>query len=241
MLDKTGVIPIYSQIKELVREKIEDGVWPPGTLIPSEREFCEQFSISRMTVRQALGELVSEGLVTREKGKGTFVAQPRLRQRLTRVTGFTEDMQARGKQPGAQVLRVEPVAAKPAAARALGILPQDEVLLVERLRLADGEPLALEASYLHFDDMTRLLGEPLSGSLYRLLGERFDITPRRAEQEIEASRATMREEELLHLERGAPVLRNRRTTYDAHGHAFEYAESVYRGDRYTFYAELNHV
>ena len=79
MVDKTSLTPIYSQLKEMVREKIEAGIWPPGTLIPSERDFCEQFGISRMTVRQALGELVSEGMVVREKGKGTFVAQPRLR------------------------------------------------------------------------------------------------------------------------------------------------------------------
>ena len=241
MVDKTSLTPIYSQLKEMVREKIEAGIWPPGTLIPSERDFCEQFGISRMTVRQALGELVSEGMVVREKGKGTFVAQPRLRQRLTRLTGFSEDMLARGKQPGACVLRVERVAAKPTAARALGILPSEEVILVERLRLADGEPVALEASYLHFDGMEEVIGLPLDGSLYRLLTERFGIHPLRAEQEIEATLATGREMDLLKLEPSKPVLRNRRTTYDAEGRPFEYAESVYRGDRYTFYAELNNA
>lgn len=241
MIDKTRDTPIYSQIKEMVRDKIETGAWSPGTLIPSERDFCGQFGISRMTVRQALGELVSEGLVVREKGKGTFVAQPRLRQRLTRLTGFTEDMQARGKQPGARLLRAERVAAKPTAARALGILPQEQVILIERLRLADHEPVAIEASYLHFEGADHLLALPLDGSLYRLLAEAFNIQPMRAEQEIEATLVTAREIELLGLEPGAPVLRNRRTTYDATGHAFEYAESVYRGDRYTFFAELNNV
>ncbi|MCW5851207.1 MAG: GntR family transcriptional regulator [Anaerolineae bacterium] len=241
MVDKTSLTPIYSQLKEMVREKIEAGVWPPGTLIPSERDFCEQFGISRMTVRQALGELVSEGMVVREKGKGTFVAQPRLRQRLTRLTGFSEDMLARGKQPGARVLRVERVAAKPPAARALGILPGEEVILIERLRLADGEPVALEASHLHFEGVERVLSLPLDGSLYRLLTETFDIHPKRAQQEIEATLATAREMDLLKLETDAPVLRNRRTTYDAEGRPFEYAESVYRGDRYTFYAELNNA
>ena len=241
MVNKSSLTPIYSQLKEMVREKIEAGVWPPGTLIPSERDFCEQFGISRMTVRQALGELVSEGMVVREKGKGTFVAQPRLRQRLTRLTGFSEDMLARGKQPGARVLRVERVGAKPTAARALGILPNEEVVLVERLRLADGQPVALEASYLHFAGVDQVLGLPLAGSLYHLLTEHFGIQPLRAQQEIEATLATAREMELLKLEPGAPVLRNRRTTYDAEGRPFEYAESVYRGDRYTFYAELNNA
>ncbi len=241
MIDKTADTPIYWQVKESIREKIEAGLWTPGTLIPSEREFCEQFHISRMTVRQALGELVSEGLVVREKGKGTFVAQPRLRQRLTRLTGFSEDMQARGKQPGAVVLRLEAAPAKPAVARALGILPQEEVVVVERLRLADGEPVAIETSHLRFEGMRDLLAQPLTASLYRLLADHFGVTPLRAEQEIEAARATAREEELLCLERGAPVLRNRRTTYDAQGCPFEYAESAYRGDRYTFFAELSHV
>lgn len=241
MLDKTRTVPIYSQVKEFVREKIDGGVWPPGTLIPSERDFCEQFGISRMTVRQALGELVSEGLVVREKGKGTFVALPRLRQRLTRLTGFTEDMQARGKAPGARLLAIRAASAKPATARALGILPQSPIIVVERLRLADNEPLAIEISHLSFVGMDALLGREYIDSLYRLLGDEFGIEPTRAEQEIEATRATPREEDLLRLERAAPVLRTRRTTYDAEGQPFEYAEAVYRGDRYTFFAELSHV
>lgn len=241
MLDKTGTIPIYSQVKEFVREKIDVGVWPPGTLIPSERDFCEQFGISRMTVRQALGELVSEGLVVREKGKGTFVALPRLRQRLTRLSGFTDDMHARGKAPGATLLSIRLVPAKPFAARALGILPQESIIVIERLRLADGEPLAIESSHLHVAGMMDLVGREQVDSLYRLLNDEFGVQPTRAEQEIEASRATTREEELLRLERGAPVLRTRRTTYDAHGRPFEYAEAVYRGDRYTFFAELSNV
>lgn len=238
MVDKTRAVPIYSQIKEMVREKIEAGEWPPGALIPSERHFCDQFGISRMTVRQALGDLASEGLVVREKGKGTFVARPRLRQRLTRLTGFSEDMQARGKRPGARVLRVETVPAKPPVSRALGILPQEPVVVVERLRLADDEPVALEVCHLHCDQMERLLSAPLEGSLYGLLETLCAVHPRRAEQEIEASVPTPAEQDLLRLERGAPVLRNRRTTYDQDGRPFEYTESVYRGDRYTFYAEL---
>lgn len=241
MLDKTGTVPIYSQVKEFVREKIEAGVWPPGTLIPSERDFCEQFGISRMTVRQALGELVSEGLVVREKGKGTFVALPRLRQRLTRLSGFSDDMHARGKQPGATLLSIRLVPAKPSAARALGILPHEEIVVIERLRLADGEPLAIEVSHLHFAGMEGLVGRDHIDSLYRLLGDEFAVQPTRAEQEIEASRATTREEDLLRLERGAPVLRTRRTSYDAYGRPFEYAEAVYRGDRYTLFAELSNA
>ena len=241
MLDKTGTVPIYSQVKEFVREKIEAGVWPSGTLIPSERDFCEQFGISRMTVRQALGELVSEGLVVREKGKGTFVALPRLRQRLTRLSGFSDDMHARGKQPGATLLSIRLVPAKPSAARALGILPHEEIVVIERLRLADGEPLAIETSHLHFAGVEGLIGRDHVASLYQLLRDEFGVHPTRAEQEIEASWATTREEELLRLEHAAPVLRTRRTTYDAHGRPFEYAEAVYRGDRYTFFAELSHV
>ena len=240
-MDKSGTIPIYSQVKEFVREKIEAGVWPPGSLIPSERDFCEQFGISRMTVRQALGELVSEGLVVREKGKGTFVALPRLRQRLTRLSGFSDDMHARGKQPGARLLSIRRVPAKPSAARALGILPHEDIVVIERLRLADSEPLAVEASHLHFVGMEGLMGRDHIASLYQVLSDEFGVQPTRAEQEIEASGATAREEDLLRLERGAPVLRTRRTTYDAHGRSFEYAEAVYRGDRYTFFAELSNV
>src|SRR4051812_17560519 len=108
---KNGPMPRYYQLKEIIRQKVSNGLWAPGTPIPSERELCEQYGISRMTARQSITELVNEGYLYREQGKGTFVAQPKITQQLTLLTGFTEDMEARTKRPSAQVLSQKMVSA----------------------------------------------------------------------------------------------------------------------------------
>ncbi len=235
----SSAYPKYYRLMEHIRAGIAQGVWKPGDAIPSERELSERFGISRMTVRQAIHRLVQEGLLRREHGRGTFVATPKLRQHLTRLTGFTEDMRQRGLRSRSQVLRLEMVEPSPDAATALRIRPWQSVLLLERLRLAGEEPIALESCYLHFPGNTRLLARDFTASsLYRTLVEEFEVIPSRAEQQVEAVLATARERKLLHLPPNSPVLRNRRVTYDQHDRPFEYTESAYRGDRYVFYVEL---
>lgn len=116
-------LPRYYQLKEIMREKIRSGEWKPGDLIPSERELGEQYGISRMTARQAITELVNEGLFYREQGKGTFVSRRKITQQLIHLTGFTEDMKARGQQPGTRVLSAEMRPAEEAVAERLRIKP----------------------------------------------------------------------------------------------------------------------
>ena len=240
MIDKNYPLPMYFQLKELLREKIASGEWEPGDMVPSERELSEQYKISRMTARQALGELATEGLLRREQGRGTFVAEPKIEHGLTRLTGFTEDMKARGLQPGARVIRLDLIAPPLLAMRALQITPEEKIVLLERLRLAGGEPIALETSHLHFNGVEKLLDEDFeNNSLYHILSEKYQITPARAEQKIGADLCSRREQELLQIEEGAPVLRNKRITFDQWGRPFEYTESAYRADRYVFQAELN--
>jgi GntR family transcriptional regulator len=240
MLDKNYPLPKYFQLKELIRERIAAGEWQPGEMIPSERELSEQYGISRMTARQALQELAMEGLLRREQGKGTFVAEPKIEHGLTRLTGFTEDMEVRGLKPGAKVLRLERVEPPLLALQALQITPDKPVILLERLRLAGEEPIAVETCYLHFNGVEQLLSENFeNNSLYRILSEKYRITPARAVQKIGADLCTPREQVLLQLLEGSPVLRNKRITYDAWDHPFEYTESAYRADRYVFQAELN--
>jgi GntR family transcriptional regulator len=231
---------MYYQLKELLREKLAAGEWPPGTMIPSERELSEQYDISRMTVRQALTELTTEGLLRRVQGKGTFVAEPKIQQGLTRLTGFTADMHTRGLQPGGQVLRLELATAPALALGALQITPNQPVVLLERLRLAENEPIALETCHLHFSNVTKLLEEDFeNNSLYNLLTEKYGITPTRAEQQVEADLCSQREQNLLLLDEKAPVLRNRRVTFDQWGRPFEYTVSAYRADRYVLRADLS--
>lgn len=240
MINKNYPLPIYFQLKELLREKIALGEWKPGDMVPSERELSEQHKISRMTARQALNELATEGLLRRQQGRGTFVAEPKIEHGLTRLTGFTEDMKARGLQPGARVIRLELIPPPLLAMQALQITPDEQIVLLERLRLANGEPIALETSHLHFNAVAKLLNEDFeNNSLYNILSQKNQITPARAEQKIGADLCNHREQELLKLTEGAPVLRNKRITFDQWGRPFEYTESAYRADRYVFQAELN--
>ncbi|HEY53784.1 MAG TPA: GntR family transcriptional regulator [Caldilineae bacterium] len=240
MIDKNYPLPMYFQLKELMREKIASGEWKPGDMVPSERELSEQYKISRMTARQALGEMATEGLLRREQGRGTFVAEPKIEHGLTRLTGFTEDMKARGLQPGALVIRLGLISPPLLAMRALQITPEEKIVLLERLRLAGEEPIALETSHLHFSAVEQLLKEDFEdNSLYQILSERYQITPARAEQKIGADLCSHREQDLLKIREGAPVLRNKRITFDQWGRPFEYTESAYRADRYVFQAELN--
>jgi GntR family transcriptional regulator len=238
-IDRQHPLPIYFQLKELLRVKIVAGVWKSGDLLPSERELSESYDISRMTARQALNELVNEGLVYRKQGRGTFVAEPKLVQRLSHLTGYTDDMRERALRPGSRVLRLEMVDASLHVAAMLRIEAGAQVVLLERLRLADEAPMAVEASHLHFDGMEGLLQEDFArDSLYNVLTTKYNIIPTRAEQQIEAARCDKHRRNDLQLEMGAPVLHTTRVTFDQRDRPFEYADSVYRGDRYIFHVEL---
>ena len=191
-------------------------------------------------MRQALAALVMEGRLIRAQGRGTFVASPRIEQQLTQLTGFTQDMQARGKRPSARVLEASSIAALPMVARALKIKAGESVIILKRLRLADGEPVAIETAYLPDSQCQGLLKEKLATrSLYDILTKRYRLKPMRALQQMEAIACPAAEAKLLGTRRGAPVLHIHRTTYDREGRPFELVESFYRGDRYTFYAELH--
>jgi GntR family transcriptional regulator, N-acetylglucosamine utilization regulator len=236
---KSGPLPRYYQLKEIIRERIRSGEWAPGSLIPSERELCERYGISRMTTRQSVGELVTEGLLYREQGKGTYVGRPKIAQQLLRLTGFTEDMRAREQRPGAKVLGAEMWPADETAADRLRIKVGQPVFRLRRLRLADAEPLALETSFLSFIGCERLLEKDLErDSLYQLLDVVYDVPPVEAEQELEADLAAADEAELLGVEIGSAVLRTRRVTITRRQLPVEYATSVYRGDKYRFYTRM---
>jgi GntR family transcriptional regulator len=234
-----GPLPRYYQLKEIIRERIRGGEWVPGSLIPSERELCEQYGISRMTARQSITELVNEGLLYREQGRGTYVGHPKIPQQLLRLTGFTEDIRAREQRPGAKVLTAEMWPADDTTAERLRIRAGQPVFLLRRLRLADAKPLALETTCISFIGCERLLENDFAlHSLYHLLETRYDVPPLEAEQEIEADLA--RDEDARHLEVaiGSPVLRTRRVTATRRNQPIEYAMSVYRGDKYRFFTRM---
>jgi GntR family transcriptional regulator len=239
MISRGSPIPRYLQLKEILREKVRSGEWVPGDLIPSERELSEQYGISRMTTRQAITELVNEGVFYREQGRGTFVSRRRITQQLMRLTGFTEDISARGQKPSTRVLAAHMIPADELVAERLGIAPTEPIYYLQRLRLADDEPLAIETSRLHFKGCEKLLDEDLEqNSLYQLLESKFGVMLMEAEQELDAGLAGPEEATLLNMAVGGSVLYIRRTTYTDRNQPIEYARSIYCGDKYTFYTRL---
>jgi GntR family transcriptional regulator len=237
-----GTLPIYVQLENLVRNKIDSREWAPAFMLPSERQLCDTYGIARMTVRQAISNLVAEGLLTRIQGRGTFVARPRLRQSLSKLTSFSEDMRDRGLLGTTRLLAREQLPASPEIAAVLAIAVGDPVLQIQRLRSANGHPMALEASTLRGDVTEPLWHEDLEQqSLYRLLEERCGVRMVRASQELEAGIAGDAEARLLEVASGAPVLRIQRRSlvlWQGRQVLGEYVRSTYRGDRYRFYVEL---
>jgi len=236
---RNSPVPRYHQLKEILRGRIRSGEWKPGDLIPSERELSEIYQISRMTARQAITDLVNEGVFFREQGKGTFVTSHKITQQLMRLTGFTEDISARGQRPSTRVIAARMSPADDLTAERLRIEVGHQILYLQRLRLADDEPLAIECSQLNFRGCEGLLEEDLEhNSLYQLLEAKYGLPLMEAEQELEAGLAGDEEAELLQIAPGNSVLFTRRTTYTDRNLPIEYAKSVYCGNKYTFYTHL---
>ncbi len=239
MLDRFGPLPLYAQLKAAIDARIDSGEWPPESQVPSERELCEQFGLSRITVRHTLHQLVSEGRLIRIHGRGTYVASSPLKKQLLPLVGFSEDMLSRGQRPGARVLRFEAAVASLAVAKALQLGAGEDVVVLKRLRLANGRPMAVETVHLPETRFPGIIGESLEdGSLYALLRQKYGTRPGRALQQWQAVACAPSDAKLLHLEKGSPVLQINRTTYDQEGHPFEYLEAFFRGDKYVYYAEL---
>ena len=231
--------PLYQQLKDSLVAEITSGRYRSNQRLPSERELAVQFKVSRMTVRQALLELARDGTIYTRVGKGTFVAEPKIDQQLRALTGFTQEVRARGSQPASRVLEARVVPATPDVAAALRVAPEAEVILLSRLRLSDGIPLAIETAYLPFSLFPRLLHHDFATeSLYDVLENEYKLTLTHAEQTLEASLAVPRENELLDTTPPAAVLRMQRLTRTNDGVPVEYVLSTYRGDRYKFRSTL---
>jgi GntR family transcriptional regulator len=211
---------------------------PPGTPVPSERILAEDFSTSRTTVRQALQELVGEGRLQRLQGKGTFVARPKITQPLV-LSSYTEDMQSRGAKATSRLLALTTEPADDDVAERLAVEPGARLVRLERLRLTDGEPMAVEQSRLSADRFPGLEAHlERYGSLYAALREEYGVEPAEAEETIETGTASPVEAALLGTETGLPVLLLGRQTFDADGRPFEYVRAIYRGDRFKLVARL---
>ncbi len=227
------------QLQEILEDFIE--TLDPGTRLPSERLLAQRYLVARATVTQAIDELAGKGLVYRVHGSGTFVAEPKFRQPQT-LTSFTEDMRARGMTPGSIVLTREAIPASAVIARHLQVPDGTPVVHIERVRTANGEPMALERTYLPANRFPGLAEVDLTDvSLYTLLGERWGVWVRSADQWASAVRLTEEEAEVLGVDCEQPALLFQRVTSDHGGNLIEYVRSVYRGDRYEVHHRLERI
>jgi GntR family transcriptional regulator len=239
VLSSDSPLPLYLQLARLIGRMIDEGHLVDKDALPSERDLAARFSVSRVTVRKALQQLIGDGLLHQRQGAGTFVSsRPRVEQRLSTLTSFTEDMESRGLESGSRWLARTVSVASPEEVLALGLTPGASVCRLHRQRLADGVPLAEELAVV---PTAFLPGPELVGtSLYQTL-RRLGFPPHRALQRLSAVRITAETGRLLELPAGEAALYIERRTMMEDGTPLEFVRSHYRGDAYDFVVELNLV
>ena len=238
-INRSSKLPLYHQLYEIVRGEILNKKWQPGDMLPPESELIDTYQVSRTTVRQVLDMLVNEGLIYRQRGRGTFVAHPTVEQSLVRIVGFEEDMRQRGMEPGTRVLSSQLVPATKEVAELLGVEAGEELARLERLRLADGEPICVEESnLLHRYCRGVLDGDYAATSLREVLERDHGIRWSRAKQVIRAVPATEHLAEALAVPLGSALLYVERISYSQQDLPVELRRMYYRGERYSLYTEL---
>jgi GntR family transcriptional regulator len=233
VLDRQSVVPLYYQIQQQLLAQIRSGGLKAGQPVPSEQEIAVGMGVSRMTARQALKSLCHLGMAYSMRGKGTFVAEIKLEKNFREVLSFSQEMEARGSRPNSKLISFEVVPADEKVAEALHLPPNEKVIRLRRVRLADSLPMGVESSCLP----PRLCPDLLKkfnprASLYRTLAQVYGIHIVQSDEVVEAGLANAEEARLLRIPKGSPVFLFTRTAYNDGGQPVEHVKSTFRGDRY---------
>jgi GntR family transcriptional regulator len=232
--------PLYAQLASALASEIAAGTLCPGTQLPTEDGLIERFGVSRTTVRKAIETLVARGLVEIRRGKGTFVTEPKIRQDLTELSGFVEDMLALGRTPTARLLDKRPVAASRTVARHLGVAPGTRVYRIERIRLADGVAVSFDETYLPLEIGEKIAGDNLETEpIFALLEGKYDTPLIEAEYQLEAVTAEERVANALGVAIGSAIFLIERTSYTEGRRPVDYETLCYRGDLIKFVTRLS--
>ncbi len=232
VIDRASPVPLYHQLAQQLTAAVETGVLKPGDPFENEIALAERLQLSRPTVRRAIAEMVARGLLVRRRGVGTTVANEVIHRR-DELTSLYDDLRRQGRRPATQVLTLEPESYDDRAAEALGLPRGAAMVLVERVRLADDQPIGVLRNWLPpaFADLTR--DDLESRGLYELLRAR-GVRPAVAHQSIGARPPSPREQKLLRVTKSEPLLTMTRRAYDAAGAAVEFGDHCYRADQYAF-------
>lgn len=237
-INKESRIPLYYQLVDVITEMIEKGRLKENDQLPSERELCDIYDISRSTVRQAIQELEKEGYIYKIQGKGTFVSPKIFKQDLLEFYSFTEEMKKIGKTPRSKVLNFDIIECSEKLSRKMKIDIGDKVYIFTRLRLADDEPMMLETSYVPYERFPRLSKEQLQQrAMYDIFKTEYNTSFTGAEEIFQSVLTREYEAELLNYSVGLPSMMIERITYE-HERVIEYTKGIARGDRFKYHVAL---
>jgi len=228
-------VPLYTQIKDHLRRLILDGTYGPHQQMPSESETMAMFKVSRITVRQALGDLQKEGLIFRIHGKGSFVSKPKAFQDLARLQGFGEAMSSKGYESYNHLVSFKTVPAPKQVAERMRLPPRTSVAEIKRVRYLNREPISLDVSYLPSDIGERLRNEDLAArDIFLILENDYGIALGNADLQIEAMLADARLALPLRIEEGTPILCIERLTFTTDQQPLDFEYLYYRGDAFQY-------
>lgn len=238
-LDEESLIPLYQQVMEEIRRGIELGTYQTGEKIPSEVELSEMFSVSRITVRRAVEELVGEGILTKKQGKGTYVTHRKLRRKITQesmVQSFSDTCRVNGLTPGARVIERKIIPAGKEGQHYLGLSPDDKLVYIRRVRTADGDPVMLENNYYNYKRLSFLMEADLDDvSLFDVIEERLGFRPDDSTPStIEIVLATTDIARDLAVGVGEPLFQLNSCMLGNQGEALFFEHQYIVGSRFTF-------
>lgn len=230
---------LYLRVETVLASEIADGTLKVDDQLPTEDSLITRFEVSRITVRRAIQNLVSRGLVEIRRGRGTFVTAPKLTQELTELSGFVEDMRAVGRKPTARVLGKEIVTADTTVASHLALTKGERVVRIRRVRLADGVPISFDETYLPLEIGEKIITNNLKVEpIFSLLERKYDIPLLEAEYKLEAVAAEADVAAALRVKQGCPIFRIERTSYSTGNRPVDYEKLHYRGDLVRFVTRL---
>jgi GntR family transcriptional regulator len=236
-LDATKPLPLYYQLQEDLKRKLDNGEYKPGDLIPTEKELQDLYGVSRVTVRNAVSALVLEDLLVKKQGFGTVVAARRMVENFTRLSSFTEKIEGQGGTVTTRVIDVQVIPASARIADHLDLALETLVLQVQRLRLVDNQPLALFTNYINMaTGITE--ADDFSGSIFQLFEQKYRVAISSGEKVVEAIIADSDQASILGIAAGDPLLLIRNTIFDRNARRVDYSEGVYRADRYQYIVKL---